>query len=201
MGDVPGLFEEREKINASIREKITERNAERDEFRKLEREFNAYLSQESALLDDRVPEMSHKVKFSLPRPQKEPNTFEFAFNSLEEHLEGRGRFHEFCVETEEVQNQWIDALFASIYRDENEAYAALAAAGDAPRMVPVEEGLGEAELQKIREDGGDAASPVSAKDEHGRSLANQAAAEPRALSFGEWLTYEYVFGPLRPRPL
>lgn len=45
MGDVPGLFEEREKINASIREKITERNAERDEFRKLEREFNAYLSQ------------------------------------------------------------------------------------------------------------------------------------------------------------
>ena len=33
MGDVPGLFEEREKINASIREKITERNAERDELR------------------------------------------------------------------------------------------------------------------------------------------------------------------------
>ena len=44
MGDVPGLFEEREKINASIREKIQERNAERDEFRKQERAFNDYLS-------------------------------------------------------------------------------------------------------------------------------------------------------------
>jgi uncharacterized coiled-coil DUF342 family protein len=44
MGDVPGLFEEREKINASIREKIQERNAERDEFRKQERGFNDYLS-------------------------------------------------------------------------------------------------------------------------------------------------------------
>ena len=43
MGDVPGLFEEREKINASIREKIQERNAERDEFRKQERAFNDYL--------------------------------------------------------------------------------------------------------------------------------------------------------------
>merc|ERR1719473_2199940 len=45
MGDVPGLFEEREKINASIREKIQERNAERDEFRKQERAFNAYLAE------------------------------------------------------------------------------------------------------------------------------------------------------------
>jgi len=45
MGDVPGLFEEREKINAQIREKITVRNAERDEFRKQERAFNAYLAE------------------------------------------------------------------------------------------------------------------------------------------------------------
>merc|ERR1719174_2503219 len=45
MGDVPGLFEEREKINASIREKITARNMERDEFRKEERAFNAYLAE------------------------------------------------------------------------------------------------------------------------------------------------------------
>merc|ERR1719207_325691 len=43
MGDVPAMFEEREKINASIREKIQERNAERDEFRKQERAFNDYL--------------------------------------------------------------------------------------------------------------------------------------------------------------
>merc|ERR1719152_628638 len=45
MGDVPGLFEQREAINAQIREKIQERNAERDEFRKLERTYNAYLSE------------------------------------------------------------------------------------------------------------------------------------------------------------
>merc|ERR1719181_1688215 len=54
MGDVPGLFEEREKINASIREKIQERNAERDEFRKQERAFNDYLSEVRALRGERA---------------------------------------------------------------------------------------------------------------------------------------------------
>merc|ERR1719281_800220 len=40
MGDVPGLFEEREKINASIREKITERNAEREKINAKQRLFS-----------------------------------------------------------------------------------------------------------------------------------------------------------------
>ena len=35
---------------------------------------------------------------------------EFAFNSEEEHKEGRGRFHEFAVDTEEMQAAWVDAL-------------------------------------------------------------------------------------------
>ena len=36
--------------------------------------------------------------------------YEFAFNSEEEHKEGRGRFHEYCVEEEETQAAWVDAL-------------------------------------------------------------------------------------------
>merc|ERR1719253_2403359 len=53
MGDVPTLFEEREKINASIREKIQERNAQRDEFNKLQREYSVYLSEVRALRGER----------------------------------------------------------------------------------------------------------------------------------------------------
>merc|ERR1719240_1401113 len=54
MGDVPAMFEEREKINASIREKIQERNAQRDEFNKLQREYSAYLSEVRALRGERA---------------------------------------------------------------------------------------------------------------------------------------------------
>merc|ERR550514_2072195 len=44
MGDVPKMFEERETINAKIREKIMERNALRDEFNGKQRLFSAYLT-------------------------------------------------------------------------------------------------------------------------------------------------------------
>merc|ERR1719253_1585863 len=53
MGDVPAMFEEREKINAAIREKIQERNAQRDEFNKLQREYSVYLSEVRALRGER----------------------------------------------------------------------------------------------------------------------------------------------------
>ena len=72
--------------------------------------FCCYLSQESALLDDKQPEFRAVVKYALPRPQKEPDVWEFAFNTQEEHAEGRGRFHEFCVDDEAQQLGWIDAL-------------------------------------------------------------------------------------------
>ena len=72
--------------------------------------FALYMSEESALLDDRPPELALTVKYALPRPQRESNLFEFAFNSEDEHRDGKGRFHEFVVESEDVQSQWIDAL-------------------------------------------------------------------------------------------
>ena len=56
----------------------------------------AHISEESALLDDRPPELRLNVKYALPRPQKEPGLWEFAFNSEQEHADGRGRFHEFA---------------------------------------------------------------------------------------------------------
>jgi len=45
MGDVPKMFEERETINAQIREKIMERNTLRDEFNTRQRAFSAYLNE------------------------------------------------------------------------------------------------------------------------------------------------------------
>merc|ERR1719271_1045275 len=42
MGDVPKLFEEREKINLAIRERIQQRNTLRDEFNVKQREYQAY---------------------------------------------------------------------------------------------------------------------------------------------------------------
>ena len=72
--------------------------------------FATYLSEESALLDDCEPQFKCIIKYALPRPQKEPLCYEFAFNSEEEHKEGRGRFHEYTVDSEELQAAWVDAL-------------------------------------------------------------------------------------------
>merc|ERR1719463_64241 len=54
MGDVPKMFEERETINAKIREKIMERNALRDEFNGKKRLFDAYLTEARALRAERA---------------------------------------------------------------------------------------------------------------------------------------------------
>merc|ERR1719379_2397296 len=54
MGDVPKMFEERETINAKIREKIMERNALRDEFNTRQRAFSAYLNEARALRSERA---------------------------------------------------------------------------------------------------------------------------------------------------
>merc|ERR1719487_1026567 len=60
MGDVPKMFEERETINAKIREKITERNALRDEFNTRQRAFSAYLN------EAREKEWDEKRKSEMP---------------------------------------------------------------------------------------------------------------------------------------
>merc|ERR1719299_49614 len=54
MGDVPKMFEERETINAKIREKIMERNTLRDEFNTRQRAFSAYLNEARALRGERA---------------------------------------------------------------------------------------------------------------------------------------------------
>merc|ERR1719218_305938 len=54
MGDVPKMFEERETINAQIREKITERNALRDEFNTRQRAFSQYLNEARAIRAERA---------------------------------------------------------------------------------------------------------------------------------------------------
>ena len=45
-------------------------------------------------------------------------------------------------------SQWIDATFASTYREEGAMYAKLAAS--LPELVPAEQGLGEEELAALR---------------------------------------------------
>merc|ERR1719247_2071957 len=54
MGDVPKMFEEREAINAKIREKIQERNTLRDDFSGKQRLFSAYLTEARALRSERA---------------------------------------------------------------------------------------------------------------------------------------------------
>merc|ERR1719169_298359 len=54
MGDVPKMFEERETINAKIREKIMERNALRDEFNSKQRLFSTYLNEARAIRNDKA---------------------------------------------------------------------------------------------------------------------------------------------------
>merc|ERR1719299_343105 len=54
MGDVPKMFEEREKINGLIREKIMERNTLRDEFNTRQRAFSAYLNEARAIRAERA---------------------------------------------------------------------------------------------------------------------------------------------------
>merc|ERR1719159_803990 len=54
MGDVPKMFEEREAINAQIREKIQERNVLRDDFNAKQRLFSAYLNEARAIRNDKA---------------------------------------------------------------------------------------------------------------------------------------------------
>jgi len=53
MGDVPKMFEEREAINAKIREKIQERNVLRDDFNAKQRLFSTYLNEARAIRNDK----------------------------------------------------------------------------------------------------------------------------------------------------
>lgn len=46
----------------------------------------------------------------MPRPQKESAHWDFAFNTEEDHRAGRGRFHEFCVDSQPEQIKWLEAL-------------------------------------------------------------------------------------------
>merc|ERR1719478_278005 len=48
------MFEEREAINAKIREKIQERNALRDEFNAKQRLFSTYLNEARAIRNDKA---------------------------------------------------------------------------------------------------------------------------------------------------
>merc|ERR1719327_2414491 len=54
MGDVPKMFEEREAINAKIREKIQERNVLRDDFNAKQRLFSTYLNEARAIRNDKA---------------------------------------------------------------------------------------------------------------------------------------------------
>merc|ERR1719421_590172 len=56
MGDMSGLFEEREKINRLIGEQIKERNELRNDFRQAERDFNAYLAEVRKVRQERAAE-------------------------------------------------------------------------------------------------------------------------------------------------
>merc|ERR1719271_688178 len=99
MGDVPKMFEERETINAKIREKIMERNALRDEFNKKQREFSAYLNEARALRGERARlereqrEKDWEERRKSEMPDEGPKALPFAddltyLDNMLSHLKG-----------------------------------------------------------------------------------------------------------------
>merc|ERR1719387_848504 len=99
MGDVPKMFEERETINAKIREKIMERNALRDEFNKEQRAFSAYLNEARALraerarLEREAREKEWEERRKSEMPDEGPKALPFAddltyLENMINHLKG-----------------------------------------------------------------------------------------------------------------
>merc|ERR1719261_414810 len=101
MGDVPKMFEEREALNAQIREKIAERNTLRDEFNVKQREFSAYLNEarqirnEKARLEREQREKEWEERRKAELPDEGPKALPFAedlqylenmMNYLKSHL-------------------------------------------------------------------------------------------------------------------
>merc|ERR1719399_1721898 len=84
MGDVPKMFEEREKINGLIREKIMERNTLRDEFNTRQRAFSAYLNEarqirgERARLERESREKEWEERRKTEMPDEGPKALPYA---------------------------------------------------------------------------------------------------------------------------
>jgi len=99
MGDVPKMFEERETINAQIREKIMERNALRDEFNTKQRAFSQYLNEARALRGERARlereqrEKDWEERRKSEMPDEGPKALPFAddltyLDNMLSHLKG-----------------------------------------------------------------------------------------------------------------
>merc|ERR1719311_473244 len=99
MGDVPKMFEERETINAKIREKIMERNALRDEFNTRQRAFQSYLNEARALraerarLEREAREKEWEERRKSEMPDEGPKALPFAddltyLENMINHLKG-----------------------------------------------------------------------------------------------------------------
>merc|ERR1719478_852906 len=84
MGDVPKMFEEREKINGLIREKIMERNTLRDEFNTKQRAFSSYLNEarqirgERARLERESREKEWEERRKTEMPDEGPKALPYA---------------------------------------------------------------------------------------------------------------------------
>merc|ERR1719230_583476 len=78
MGNMPELFEDRERLNKLIGDKIKERNALRDEFRQQEREFNAYLAEIRKVRQERAQEqrLERQKEYEVVRKQREVEKLE-----------------------------------------------------------------------------------------------------------------------------
>merc|ERR1719159_1959116 len=73
MADMPELFEERQKIQTQIQEKISKRNEIRDAFREKEKEFNAYMNEIRKIRAERAAEQrqERQAEFEERRKQRQ----------------------------------------------------------------------------------------------------------------------------------
>merc|ERR1719473_1809514 len=78
MGNMPELFEDRERLNKLIGEKIRDRNVIRDEFRQKEREYNAYLAEIRKVRQERAAESraERQKEYEVIRRQREVDKLE-----------------------------------------------------------------------------------------------------------------------------
>jgi len=73
LGDMPQLIEERDAISKKIREKIEERNKSRDDYRALERDYNAFLGEQRRVRQEKYAGDREKERkeWDLKRKERE----------------------------------------------------------------------------------------------------------------------------------
>merc|ERR1719199_814708 len=156
MGDVPKMFEEREAINAKIREKIQERNVLRDDFNAKQRLFSTYLNEARAIRND---------KGRLEREQREKDWEERRKSEMPDEGPKALPFAEDLQYLENMMNYLKSHLPKEAVDEEKKDEGATPANAPAGNLVLVSKEKQAKEVKKMEAKKGAAADESKAEDE------------------------------------